>query len=456
MTANRQISKKQTLTLFLLVLFLGLISACRLGSPKRPNVILIVVDTLRADHLSSYGYFRKTAPFIDELSRDSIIFKNAISPAPWTTPSLASLFASRYPAALGYEGEEPIELDESFVTLAEVFKHNRYMTKGIVSHDFISSKLKFDQGFDSYNQSNARGYGYVSSPSVTNLAVSFLNNHKKEKFFLFLHYFDPHYDFVLHKEFDYYPDYHGSLQSGEYLDSLLAKAPTMSADDLKFLNAVYDSEISLTDKHIGRFLKELKRLGLYDSALIIFTSDHGEEFAERGDYWIGHTKKLYQEQIHVPLIIKLPRNKKNKVINEYVGLVDLMPTIVSHIGLNTPAGYICIGQRIDLKGNAEPESRAIISDTRRWAKLQSVIWKNWKLIYDQQKDTKELYDLKNDPLEAQNLAAKNPQRLAEIQDILKRWQEQIVLIKSEYKITTKRPDFSDEEKRRLRSLGYIK
>lgn len=117
---------------------------------------------------------------------------------------------------------------------------------------------------------------------------------------------------------------------------------------------------------------------------------------------------------------------------------------------------MCAGQRIDLKGNAEPESRAIISDTRRMAKLQSVIWKNWKLIYDQQMDTKELYDLKNDPRETQNLAAKNPQKLAEIQDILKRWQEQIVLIKSEYEIKAKRPDFSEEEKRRLRSLGYIK
>lgn len=270
------------------------------------------MDTLGAGHLSSYGYFRKTTPFIDELSRDSVFFKNAISSAPWTTPSLACLFASQYPAALGFEGEEPIELDESFVTLAEVFKHNRYITKGIVSHDFISSKLKFDQGFDSYNQTNARGYGYVSSPSVTNLAVSFLNGHKKEKFFLFLHYFDPHFDYILHKEFDYYPEYRGSLQSGEHKDSLLAKAPTMSADDIKFLNAVYDSEISFTDKYIGRFLKELKRLGLYDSALIIFTADHGEGFVERKDYWIGHTKKLYQELIHVPLIIKLPGNKKRR------------------------------------------------------------------------------------------------------------------------------------------------
>jgi len=419
-------------------------------------VILIVVDSLRADHLSSYGYFRKTTPFIDDLSRDSIIFKNAISVAPWTTPSLASLFASRYPAALGFEGEEPIELDESFVTLAEVFKYNGYGTKGIVSHDLISSKLKFDQGFDSYNQTNARGYGYVSSPAVTNLAVSFLSRHKKEKFFLFLHYFDPHFDYILHKEFDYYPDYRGSLQSGEHRDSLLAKAPTMSADDIKFLNAVYDSEVSLTDKHIGRFLEELKRLGLYDSALIIFTADHGEELAERGDYWIEHTKTLYQELIHVPLIIKLPGNRKKKVINEYIGLVDLMPTIVSHIGLKTPAGYLCVGQKIDLKGNAEPESRAIISETRRMARLQSVIWKNWKLIYDQQKDTKELYDLKNDPLETRDLAAKDRQKLAEMQDILKRWQEQIVLIKSEYEIKAKQPDFSEEQKRRLRSLGYIK
>jgi len=428
----------------------------RADNEKRPSAILIVVDTLRADHLSSYGYVRKTTPHIDALAGEAFLYKNAFAHAPWTTPSIASLFTSRYPAALGFLGEEPVELDGSFVTLAEVFKHNGYSTKAIVSHDFIGTKLKFDRGFDSYDQTSARGYGYISSAAVTDAALGYAGEHVRDEFFLFLHYFDPHFDYVLHPEFDYDPDYRGDIRSGEFKDSLLAKGPSMSDEDRRHLVALYDSEIRYTDEHIGRLLDGLKRLGLYDSSLIILTSDHGEEFAERPDRWIGHTKKLYQDLIHVPLIVKIPNGAKGLEVEEPVGLIDVMPTVVARLDLKTPRAYACAGRRVDLVGKAGPESRPVYSETTRWARLQSVTWKNWKFIYDRQRDAQELYDLSADPDETRNLAEDCPAVSRDFRALLWSWRAETAKARLGLKLAPKVPLFDEAEKARLRSLGYIK
>ena len=441
----------------LMVLNLSIIIDRRINPPTGPNVILIMVDTLRADHLSSYGYFRKTSPNIDKLSLDSIFFKNAIVAAPWTIPSAGSLFTSRHPVVLGFVAKEPVKIDDVFNTLAEVFKENNYITKGIVSHTFISSKLGFGQGFDSYDETNAKGHGHISSPSITEKAISFIQEHRDDKFFLFLHYFDPHYDYILHKSYDYYSGYEGPIYSGQSIRSLRKQAPNMTANDIEYVKALYDSEISFTDEYIGKLLDKLRELGMYNETLIIFLADHGEEFLERGDFWIGHTKKLYQEQIHVPLIIKLPGGGEKKVVDEYVGLIDLMPTIVDYLGLKFLKEYQCAGEILNISATSEPKPRKIISDTRRrFVNLQSVIWKGWKLIYNQQEDTKELYDLKMDPRETKNLATENHKMLKETQEILRQWYKHTVLKKSEYKIKARQADFTEEEKQRLRSLGYLK
>jgi len=454
---KRAVRTHLRISLFLFMTASVILPAYRSGNPVRPNVILlIVVDTLRADHMSTYGYFRQTTPRIDALSRESIVFKNAVAQAPWTTPSIASLFTSQDPAALGFEGEDPVELDDSFVTLAEVFRDNGYKTQAVVSHDFIGTKLKFNKGFDSFDQSNAKGYGHISSPAVTKAALSFVEQHARDRFFLFLHYFDPHFDYVLHPEFDYDPDYRGSIRSGEFKDSLLAKAATMTEKDRNHLKALYDSEISFTDEYIGRFLDELKRLGLYDSSLIVLTADHGEEFSERGDHWIGHTKKLYQDLIHVPLIIKLPDGAARRTVEDDVGLIDVMPTIVGHLALETPRSYRCEGRSLDLNGNAPPEPRPIFSETRRLAKLQSVVWKGWKLIYDLRRGSQELYDLNDDPEETRNLAAANPRERDELRAFLWSWRAEIARLRAGIKVEPKRPIFNDVEHARLRSLGYIK
>jgi len=232
---------------------LGIFSKYKFEKIKEPNVILIIIDTLRTNHLSSYGYKRETTPNIDKFASESYLFKNVISAAPWTTPSIGSIITSQYPAVLGYN-DQPVILDSRFITLAEIFKKNNYITGGVIAHQYISTSFGFDQGFDFFDEENAKGHGHISSPSITKKAVSFLKDNQNKKFFLFLHYFDPHYDYILHENYNYYPDYDGPLFSGEPIFKLREIAPSFSDNDIDYIKALYDSEINFTDEHIGKLL----------------------------------------------------------------------------------------------------------------------------------------------------------------------------------------------------------
>jgi arylsulfatase A-like enzyme len=441
------------IAILLVILNLTVVIDRKISRPQGPNVILIVVDTLRADHLSCYGYDKNTSPTIDELSEHAILFRNAISTAPWTTPSVASMFTSQYPTALGIE-EEPVVLSNELLTLAEIFRGNNYRTAGVISHVLVSRVLGFAQGFDSYDEENAKGHDHVSSPSIAKKAISYVEKHKNDRFFLFLHWFDPHHSFIMHEDYDYYPDYEGRLYSGQVVEEQREIAPNMSVDDIRYIRALYDSEINFTDEHIGILLDKLKELGLYDNTVVVLTADHGEEFLERGDYWIGHSKRLYQEMIHVPLIIKLAGDHKPQIVEEYTGLIDLMPTIVDRAGLSIPDECRCEGAAIDLAGGRQREGKVVISETNRLASLRSLTWDGWKLIYDAANDTRELYNLVDDPAESGNVAMENKQILAEMEAVLRKWYEQIRAEESE--TTRRQPSFTEEQKKRLRSLSYIR
>ncbi|MCD6193208.1 MAG: sulfatase [Candidatus Aminicenantes bacterium] len=418
-----------------------------------PNIILIVIDTLRVDHVSYYGYQRKTTPHIDNLAETSILFENCFSVAPWTTPSIGSILTSQYPTVLGIEWD-PVKINKKFLTLAEILRENSYLTAGIISHLFISSKLNFDQGFSLYDEENARGHDYISSPSITEKAIDFLRKNRSRKFFLFLHYFDPHYDYILHDKYNYYPDYKGKLYSGQQIKDLLKLAPSMSPEDIKYVISLYDSEISFTDEYIGKLLNEIKRLGLYDNSLIILTGDHGEEFLERGDNHIGHTKTLYKELIHVPLIIKLPYQTTPRRITRNVSLIDLMPTVLDIVGLGIPKKYKHFGKAIKFKKNSEIDYQrdTVFFETKRMAKLNGVVKDKWKCIIDFRKKRVSLFDLQSDPWERENVSQKFPQVVKELVRELEKWQH---LMPSK-KLKGQKVNFTERQKQILRSLGYIK
>ena len=178
----------------------------------RPDVLIVVIDTLRADHLGFLGYARETSPHLDALAADSILWRRALAHAPWTSPSVGALLTGLHPAALGYgDSRSPVRPDDRVLYLAEILRENGYQTEAIVSHTYVAAKLGFDQGFDRFDEGDAQGPGHVSSPSVTDKAIAALERPRRRPFFLFAHYFDPHFNYLRHEPFDFDPGYDGEL-----------------------------------------------------------------------------------------------------------------------------------------------------------------------------------------------------------------------------------------------------
>ncbi len=431
----------------------------RRAAGRAPDVVFVIVDTLRADHLGFAGYSRPTSPHLDRLATDSVVFDNAFAQAPWTSPSVASLLTSQYPAMLGYaDSKDPAVAGDDALFLAEILAEHGYLTHAVISHTYVGSRLGFDQGMTAFDEGDALGPLHVSSESVTDKAIAALDLHgaRDRPLFLFVHYFDPHFSYILHQDFDFDPDYRGELSSGEPYGSLLdrARARSLSERDLRYLRALYDSEIRFTDQHAGRLLEHLRRQELYDDTVIVFAADHGEAFLDRKDRWIGHGKTLFGELIHVPLVIKLPAGKSAGTrVSTPVALLDVVPSLLELLDLPAPPG---------LEGRALPlvapralrglAAEPVFSETmarRRW--LQSVVAGRLKLIADRKTGRFRLFDLEADPGERHNLAEEDPQTADRLARVLRTWNSRLDAGRRE----GARPNFTAEEIQRLKALGYL-
>jgi len=420
---------------------------------KPVNVVLIVIDTLRVDHLGCYGYWRPLSPNIDRLAADGVRFTNAYSQAPWTTPSVGSLLSSNYPTTIGIT-EAPNLLPDRFSVLPEVLREHGYATGAVVSHYFLGSKWNFDQGFDLFDESNILGHAGICSPGLIDTAFALLVAHHEKLFFLMTHYFDPHYAYIEHQDFRFGdPVYAGPVTSGMEYVELRDMASFLTEADLDQVRALYDSEIAFTDLHVGRLLDKLKDLGLYDDALIVLTSDHGEEFMERKT--IGHGGSLFNELIHVPLIIKFPENEGAGSVNEdTVGLIDLYPTILDILGIPAPetiSGRSVLSDRT----SAGYETPMVFSETD-WNPSRAVIDGHLKLIWHLGSDKRMLFDLAADPDERHNLKPRNkrkrePPDFPEMNQSLDQW-----LVDLEESTAEKEEvDIDEELRRELNALGYV-
>jgi arylsulfatase A-like enzyme len=410
------------------------------------NVVLIVVDTLRQDHLGCYGYERPTSPSIDRLAAVATRYENAFSQAPWTTPSIASLLTSQYPSALGIT-QEPDRLDDRFVLLSEVLSDHGYFTAAVISHYFLKSKWNLDQGFDVYDESSIMGHGGVSSAKVTDTAIELIRANKSRPIFLLVHYFDPHYDYLEHEGFVFSGDldYSGRLSSVTSYDQLRPLIRTLDERDLEYLRALYDSEIAFTDAHIGRLLDELQALGLFDSSIIILTADHGEELRER--HTVGHGGTLFNEQINIPLLIKYPGSNRSTAVSSPVGLVDLLPTLLDYLDL--PVEHEIAGSSL-LSESARP----VFSETS-WGGYRSVIRDQLKLIHHIDSRRYQLFDLDQDPGERDDLLARPfaPElpMIDQLREELQGWAE-AVKVES---LQAEEVSLSDRERMELAALGYL-
>ena len=419
-------------------------------NPAGPNVVFIGVDTLRADHMSSLGNPNLTTPNLDKFGRESIFYRNAVSTAPWTAPSFGSMITGRYPINLGFRANFIPALSPRLITLAEVFKEAGYVTKGIVSNDLLRREVGFAQGYDSYEFNP----DMPVSDWDADQAIAFLDQIGQKPFFLFLHYQDPHYPWHLHPEYNFTPDYQGPNYSGKYVAELRDLVPKMTEDQLRALKGLYDSDIRFTDHHINRVLTRLKELGLYDNTLIVFTADHGEEFYERRDFdpWLGHAKKVLQEYVHVPLIIKPAGKFQPEQVDQAVQLLDLTPTILKQAGLTLPPGYHIDAVDQDLTKTNRLAQVQIISQTRNNAECVSLIYRGWKLIDYPRLKRKSLFYLAEDPGEKNDLAAREPEAVKELSIIMDGWRKYIAELD---KTEAGRAEFEAEGIRRLKDLGYM-
>jgi arylsulfatase A-like enzyme len=411
----------------------------------RPDIVLIVIDTLRADHLGSYGYSRNTTPHIDALAADATRYTRAYSHAPWTTPSVAALMTSQYPSALGISNVQSRLPDEA-VLLPELLRDAGYRTAAFVSHSFVSAKWGFAQGFETFDESNVKGHLATTSPDVSELAVAWLREHLGQKpVFLLLHYFDPHFGYLEQPDFGFggrNPSYDGHVRSGSIPGFLTRTTPQLSAEDLEELVRLYDSEIALTDHAIGRVLSTLREAGRYESSIIVLTGDHGEEFLDHGA--LDHAKTLYDEVVNVPLLMKLPGRPGGRV-DTPVAHVDVLPTLIDWLDLEIPEA--ARGRSLLSEGGTEP--RPVFLETQRLRRLRGVVHGDEKLIVDLDSGDAQLFDLREDPDERTDLSLDRPERARTLRALVDGW------VGEDPAASSDPLDLTDEERQRLEALGYL-
>lgn len=408
-----------------------------------PNVVLITVDTLNRDHLGCYGYSRATSPEVDRLAADSLVFERAYSQAPWTTPSLGSLLTSRYPSQLGIHDEVSV-LPEEATLLSEILQRQGYSTGAVISHDFCSERWNFHQGFDSFDESNVKGYLEATSEGVTDRGLDFLAAQGDRPFFLWLHYFDPHGSYREHEGFSFLDpgaDRGPFVASVIHLEDLQKIKPPHVRRDLNIVRSFYDSEVAYTDHHIGRFLDQLRLRDLYDSTLVVFTADHGEGFAEHG--LMGHTTVLYNEVVNVPLLVKVPGVPPRRV-SAPVPLLDVLPTVLEVTESPRPEGM----QGRSLLSTPTDDRRSFFTESLRRCDLRAVVQGRYKLIHDRESGLQLLFDQIDDRGERQPLSRDHPAFAALLQTLEHR--EQQLEFPAARKIS-----LSATEEQRLRELGYL-
>lgn len=436
--------------LLCLILFSCIISCVQFlpgiaQAKERPwNILFILVDAANPDHFSSYGYHRKTTPNFDKIASDGILFENAISQAWYTLPSHASLFTSKYPHTHNVLNLQN-SLPDSEMTLAEILRDAGYNTAAFVGGVFLEPVYGMDQGFSTFYSSTAAQPDMFAgqlgrSHTIVPKAIQWLELNKDRPFFLFVHNYDLFSPTHVPDEYKMDTDYEGiadELLSARRLNltethrhtyrvgvynSPYMKEVQLNARDIDHIISDYDDGLNYSDAWHKKLFDKLKELRIDDHTIIIITSDHGTDLLGHGKFKHYMRGNPYDEVLKVPLIIRHPglADMKGRKISQQVQLIDLMPTILDFLGISTVAKME--GQNLSpiLKN---PSSAAINPYTfSGWGWLRMIRTNNWKLIY--QNGLYELYNLKNDPAELNNLANEPSTELLSLLERLFDWSSQ--------------------------------
>ncbi len=453
---------------FIIALLLAILGggSCR-ESRKKPSVILISLDTVRPDHLSLYGYFRKTTPFLEQLAKESVVFTNAYSPISLTVPSHASLFTSHYPSEHKLVNNGWRLENWKLPLLAEVLNKQGYQTAAVIGSKILIRYSELNRGFEyyqdrnfGYNISIVRSKKFQKRKSIKRLAqnvvdygMDWLGKIKPGRpFFLFLHFYDAHMPYTFPQ------DWNKPFQNDADLKKYLEANSFLIKDDYDQVND-YDNSLSYLDQNLERFFRYLKEKNLLENTIIIIISDHGEGLGQHNFY--NHWLNIYEEQVRVPLLIRFPRSEHaGRKVEAQVSLIDVAPTILDFLQVRDSMESRG-SSLLPLITSAKSQIRPCNFQERRWfpeepppeekhwaaGKKAGVVCGEWKLIWADREPV-ELYNLKSDPLELQNLRESEPKKYHELLPILQDHLEKINFN------SAKEQAVPEKVRKTLKSLGY--
>jgi arylsulfatase A-like enzyme/Flp pilus assembly protein TadD len=436
---------KVILALVLIVIVVATVFKLTTKGPQG-NLILITLDTTRADRLGCYGYENIHTPNMDYLAQHGVLFENAISPAPLTLPAHTSLLTGLYPPVHGIRNNTTYKLSEKAVTLTEILSDHGYRTGAVIGAFVLDSGYGLDQGFASYDDELDRpaqrpttlftmpGHEDIQirmeeiaerrAPAVTKKAIAWLKQNSEERFFLWVHYYDPHY-------------------------------PYSPPEDVlsNYEERPYDGEIAYIDRHLGQILDELKSSELIDNTLIVLAGDHGEGLGDHRES--KHSILIYDPMVRVPLIMSYPaRLEEGKRVGATVSLVDVAPTILDILEIDHDMKIDGVSLTAAMKGD-ELRERAVYSEsmspylTYGWSELASVRNSDWKYI---QSSSPELYNVTNDPAELTNLIDEEKDVAAKLEAAL---DSLVAGAPAADSGLAEKSHLSPTERERLVALGYV-
>ncbi len=422
-----------------------------------PNIVVVLADTLRADHMSLYGYRRATTPVADRLARESFVFERARAQAGCTFPSVNALFTSRYPFDFNRQGELQMGIPERFPTLAQVLEAHGYATAAVSTSPIVRVSASdanpnggFGAGFQVFDESVL----WNAAEAVNRRAEAVLPD-LPEPFFLYLHYMDPHDPYAPpashRRRFARQYDGHDFIAAGDInpiAKMLFADGPEIELTDadVRHLVDLYDDEILYFDTQLAELLQILEDRGLLQRTLLVVTSDHGEEFFEHDQ--VGHCRGVWDTLTRVPLLLRVPGLEGGSRISSPVQLVDLLPTLLDLANLSA-AGLDLEGVSLRplLEGRSPTRSFAFADQSRYRAADDG----RWQLVLDGVSSITTLFDLVEDPLAQRDLFAAGRPEVDRLGDALNGWLQDT----GQWVEFDKALAASRAKEEQLRELGYL-
>ncbi len=421
------------------------------GEVRRPNIVLYVVDTVRADRLGVYGYEKPTSPRLDAFVEGAVLFENAYAQSSWTRPAVASLFTGLLPPGHRTVDRRSV-LPEEAVTLTEILSANGYEGLGLIRNPNVGRAFGFAQGFTRF-----RSEDRDRDETMLDRVRVWLDERQgaEDPFFLYLHAIDPHGPYAPAPEFEQMFDAGGApaeYRTVNYLLQLNRGEVAPDAGTAEALSRLYDAEIAQNDRAFGQLLDELETRGLAGDTAVIYVSDHGEEFEEHGRW--EHGISLYEEVLRIPFVMRLPGIAPRR-LEAPAQHVDLLPTLLAYLGIEAPATD---GRNLLAARRAGDGRRGVYThldvDGHRAA---SVIRGRYKLVLTQSPSPSQgsepmLFDLETDPGERENLASGRPEIVERMLDLLA---DRGLAGEVEPALEIDEDEIDEDLRRRLKALGYV-